>query len=82
MGCLALLQEVFPTQGLKSCLHWQVGSLPLMAPGVATSFLSCWLETPGDTVAHAGDKQCSVDLRAPEKPPQVLEDNVRQARWV
>ena len=33
VGCLALLQGVFPTEGLNPCLlcllHWQVGSLPL-----------------------------------------------------
>ena len=31
--CHALLQRIFPTQGLNLCLlcllHWQVGSLPL-----------------------------------------------------
>ena len=30
MGCHALLQGIFLTQGLKPCLlHWQAGSLPL-----------------------------------------------------
>ena len=37
VGCHALLQEIFPTQGLNPCLlrlqHWWVGSLPLAAPG-------------------------------------------------
>ena len=37
MGCHALLQEIFPTQGLNSpllsLLHWQVDSLPLAPPG-------------------------------------------------
>ena len=36
MGCHALLQGIFPTQGLKqsqSLQHWQVGSLPLAPPG-------------------------------------------------
>ena len=36
MGCHALLQEIFPTQGsnphLSHLLHWQVGSLPLAPP--------------------------------------------------
>ena len=36
MGCHALLQEIFPTQGLNlnllHLLHWQVGSLPLAPP--------------------------------------------------
>ena len=37
MGCHALLQGIFPTQGsnpqLLSLLHWQAGSLPLAPPG-------------------------------------------------
>ena len=36
MGCYALLQGIFPTQGsnprLLCLLHWQVGSLPLAPP--------------------------------------------------
>ena len=36
-SCHALLQGIFPTQGLNSrplwLLHWQVGSLPLVPPG-------------------------------------------------
>ena len=31
VGCHALLQEIFPTQGSKlRLLHWLVGSLPLV----------------------------------------------------
>ena len=37
VGCCSLLQRVFPTQGLDSCLllllHWQADSLPLVPPG-------------------------------------------------
>ena len=37
VGCYALLQGIFLTQGLNPCLlcllHWQVGSLPLVPPG-------------------------------------------------
>ena len=37
MGCHALLQGIFHTQGLNLCLlcllHWQVGSFPLVPPG-------------------------------------------------
>ena len=37
VGCHALLQGIFPTQGsnppLLHFLHWQVGSLPLAPPG-------------------------------------------------
>ena len=37
VGCHALLQGIFPTQGsnlhLLRLLHWQAGSLPLASPG-------------------------------------------------
>ena len=37
VGCHALLQGIFPTQGSNSrllcLLHWQAGSLPLTPPG-------------------------------------------------
>ena len=37
VGCHALLQGIFPTQGLNLCLlhllHWQAGSLPLAPSG-------------------------------------------------
>ena len=37
MGCHFLLQGIFSSQGLNSCLlrllHWQAGSLPLESPG-------------------------------------------------
>ena len=37
VGCHALLQGIFPTQGSNPCLlplqHWQAGSLPLEPPG-------------------------------------------------
>ena len=40
VGFYALLQGIFPTQGLNPCLlchlHWQVGSLPLAPPGKPT----------------------------------------------
>ena len=41
VGCHALLQGIFPTQGsslhLLSFLHWQVSSLPLAPPGKPTA---------------------------------------------
>ena len=43
VGCHALFQGIFPTQGsnlhLFCLLHWQAGSLPLMPPGKPTSSL-------------------------------------------
>ena len=42
VGCHALLQGIFPTQGLNPhllhLLHWQVGSLPVVPPGKAVSW--------------------------------------------
>ena len=44
MGCQALLQGVFPTQGwnprLSCLLHWQVGSVPLAPRGVPSQFFT------------------------------------------
>ena len=43
VGCHALLQGLFPTQGssprLLRLLHWQVGSLPLAPPGKPLNLL-------------------------------------------
>ena len=40
VGCHALLQGIFPTQGSNPCLlyllYWQAGSLPLVLPGKPT----------------------------------------------
>ena len=40
VGCHALLQRIFPTQGSNlnhlRLLHWQAGSLPLAPPGNLT----------------------------------------------
>ena len=33
MGCHALLQGIFPTQGSNRLLHWQAGSLSLAPLG-------------------------------------------------
>ena len=43
VGCHALLQGIFLTQGLNlsllCLLHWQAGSLPLVPPGKPRSYL-------------------------------------------
>ena len=43
VGCHALLQGIFLTQGLNPSLlrilHWQAGSLPLVPPGKPTRLL-------------------------------------------
>ena len=46
VGCLSLLQGIFPTQGLNLCLlslwHWQVGSLWVAPPGKpGLKFMGC-----------------------------------------
>ena len=45
VGCHALLQGIFPTQGsnlrLLCLLHWQEGSLPLAPPGKSPYPLDC-----------------------------------------
>ena len=44
VGCHALLQGTFPTQGLNaSLLHWQAGSLPLSHQGNPGTSHSLWL---------------------------------------
>ena len=46
VGCHALLQGIFSTQGLNlrllCLLHWQQGSLPLKPPGKANCFVYCF----------------------------------------
>ena len=51
LGCHALLQGIFPTQGsnlsLLLLLHWQVNTLPLSHPGSPMSGMSTLIkETP------------------------------------
>ena len=64
VGCYALLQGIFLTQGLNPCLlhllHWQAGSLPLATPGkprksqthVCLSPLFPMLLTASQTASH------------------------------
>ena len=46
MGCHALLQGIFPTQGLNQnllyLLRWQLGSLPLVPPGKLYKWCKTW----------------------------------------
>ena len=58
MGCHALFQGIFPTQGsnphLLCLLHWQAGSLPLVPPGsdMKVAQLCPTLCDPMDYTAH------------------------------
>ena len=65
VGCHALLQGIFPTQGSNDCLfrllRWQADSLPLAIPGgpqneSGLSFMLCrsWLEAKVHTWAQEG----------------------------
>ena len=60
---LALLQLMFPTQGLNPCflcfLHWQVGSLPLATPVVVVQSLSC---VPLFVVPWTAARQASLSI--------------------
>ena len=55
VGCYALLQGIFPTQGRNSCLlcllHWQAGSLPLVPPG-KPSLSNAFLKFTYATIPH------------------------------
>ena len=79
VGCHALLQEIFPTQGLNLCLscllHWQAGSLPLAPPGEPFVPISSW--AAGTETIKCRSEGCSLyeasTKRQPEaKPPLVL----------
>ena len=54
VGCHALLQGIFPTQGSNSCLlhllHWQMGSLPLRHLRSHTGKL--WISVNNNVLAH------------------------------
>ena len=63
VGCRALLQGIFPTQGsnphLLCLLHWQVGSLPQAPPGKPSQHLYC-MGFPGvsdgkESACNSGD---------------------------
>ena len=62
MGCHALLQEIFPTQGLNPhllyLLHWQAGSLPLEPPGKPVQ----WLSWGKDWIGHSPSLIHSINL--------------------
>ena len=74
VSCHALLQGIFPTQGLNLCplllLHWQAGSLPLAPPGKPTS--QCL----------TGGKQCSIYFMAscPKSRP-LLENSCNKPKY-
>ena len=59
VGCHALLQEIFPTQGSNPCLqrllHWQAGSLPPAPPGKLACLHTCLVASVmSDSLQHYG----------------------------
>ena len=67
VGCHALLQEIFPTQGsnlrLLRLLHWQVDSLP-RAPPAKPGLLSVGSQRVGhDWATNAQTQKCNEDKR-------------------
>ena len=78
VGCHAVLQGIFPTQGLNPCplclLHWQAGSLPLAPPGKPLSSLT------RDQTCTPCIARRSLNHWAAEKVPRgyFLKPNVRR----
>ena len=78
MGCRALLQVIFLTQGsnprLFCLLHWQTGSLPLVPPAKPQARLWCGLHetTQGSRLEHKARRRkgasCSPSGTASWRP--------------
>ena len=75
VGCHFLVQEIFPTQGwnlhLLCLLHWQVGSLPLVPPGMPAGGRRCLFPSrkAGGQVAHRLCGQAVTALEELEAGP-------------
>src|SRR5574340_839742 len=70
VGCHALLQGIFPTQGSNLCLlhlqHWEAGSLPVAPPGKSTKLDDVTLNHPkshSQVCVWAQELKCSVWLQ-------------------
>ena len=71
MGCHALLQQIFLTQGLNPCLlcllYQQMGSLPLVPPGRPIWSFSLWelpCDPPGPDQGLLESSQTTACIRA------------------
>ena len=66
VGCYALLQGIFLTQGsnphLLHLLHWQAGSLPLVPPGKPLWHLQCYSNSAKSYWFHLGRSNISLHL--------------------
>ena len=85
VGCQALLQGIFPTQGsnphLFCLLHWQAGSLPLEPPGKALylSSHSCMYGTSMYCVSVISVRQLEQEKRSPKW--RWLKDKEGKSPW-
>ena len=72
VGCHALLQGIFPTQGsnpgLLRLLHWQPGSLPLAPPGKSSSHRDAMKTFFGASAPSAPNPQ-TLQLQSPPSSP-------------
>ena len=71
MGCHALLQKIFPTQGSNLCLlHWQVDSLPLSHQGSPPEIQRAknWACPPPFTILLNNTTICAKNLGNVLKP--------------
>ena len=70
VGCHALLQGIYPTQGSNPCLlcllHWQAGSLPLAPPGKPsyhhTTSSNSWSTIPTPSTVRSMDVGLTIPL--------------------
>ena len=82
--CRAILQEIFPTQGLNPCLlrllQWQAGSLPLAPPGKPKfSSVQFSLSVVSDSLQH--HELQHVRPPYPSPTPGVHPDSCPSTRW-
>ena len=75
MGCHALLQGIFLTQGLNPCLlcllHGQVGSLPLVPPGKSSIYLCNPItQSKIQTISNMQKFLCALSSQCPSHIPK------------
>ena len=79
VGCRAILQGIFPTQGsnphLLCLLHWQAGSLPLVPPGKPKVFMSTKLS------CFIGLIWASLVAQTVKNPPAMQDTSVQSLGW-
>ena len=83
VGCHALFQGIFPTQGLHPhllcLLHWQVGSLPSEPPGKPSKQI--WI--PRNSISQSCTHSCLTfcDLMDDSPPGSSVQGFPRQEYW-